>query len=190
MDNQVFTKLFEDIIEDPSNLHMKADLLALSKGEDKIELAKELTDENSNEASSSEGNLASKVRDMSIPEKIKLAIHGNQSARALLIRDNNKQIPQFVLGNAKITEGEILEFAKNNNLDEMVLRTIANNATWTRNYSIKLALICNPKTPIGISLRWLKLLQDKDLRLLSKSKNIPQVIPTQCRKLLEMRANK
>ena len=41
---------------------------------------------------------------MSVPEKIRLAMLGNQEARNLLIHDPNKVIPLAVLRNPKITE--------------------------------------------------------------------------------------
>ena len=57
-------------------------------------------------------------------------------------------------------------------------------------YPIKVALVSNPKTPLDISVKWLKHIKDKELRILAKSKNIPSALVNQCRKLLELRAKK
>jgi hypothetical protein len=116
-----------------------------------------------------------------------MALLGNQIARAILIRDTNRQIAQFVLSNPRITDTEILEFSKNANLDESVLRSIATCEEWMKHYSVKLGILSNPKTPVDISIKWIKYLQSKDLRGLAKSRGVPQVIVSQCRKLLETR---
>ncbi len=131
--------------------------------------------------------LANVIRDMSVPQRIKLALFGNQQARALLIRDSNKQVSSVVLTNPRIGESEIFDFAKNTQLDALLLRKIGNNLTWMKGYSVKFALVSNPKTPADVSMKWLKFITDKDLHRLSKSKGIPQVIISQSKKILEQR---
>ena len=161
-------------------------------GADDIKLPLELTQEKPvDEAESAEQggskSLAAIIRDLKLPGKIKLALLGNQTARAVLIRDSNRMISQFVLENPRLTENEVYEFARNKDLDDAIIRAIAVNNSWMKNYSIKWAIISNPKTPLDISVSWCKHLKEKELRLLAKSKNIPQALATQCRKLLEKR---
>jgi hypothetical protein len=64
------------------------------------------------------------------------------------------------------------------------LRLIAAGREWMRNYQIRLALTTNPKTPLVISMRQLQTLTERDIRQLAKSKNVPQAIASQCRRLL------
>ncbi|MCX7808645.1 MAG: hypothetical protein N2515_08555, partial [Deltaproteobacteria bacterium] len=49
---------------------------------------------------------------------------------------------------------------------------------WMSNYEIKRNLLFNPKTPVGISIRYVSHLYDADLRALSKSKGIPSALKT------------
>src|SRR5258708_2469767 len=49
---------------------------------------------------------AIKAADMTIPQKIKLAMFGNKTARTLMLREPNRLIQLFVLNNARITDGE------------------------------------------------------------------------------------
>ena len=153
---------------------------------DPTPLAKELTDEKEETST----NLTVLIGDMKLGKKIKLAMLGNMSARGILIKQNSRQVREAVLGNPKLTENEVLEFARNSNLDKQVLTAIAKNATWMKSYNLKYALISNPKTPINISMRWVKFLKDKELRYLSKSKGIPSALTNQLRKLLEIRTKK
>lgn len=124
-------------------------------------------------------NLISKMR---IPEKIKLAVFGNSIARGLLIRDPNKLIQGFVLKNPKLTSKEVEEFAKNPNLSEHVLRGIANSQTWMKGYAVKEAIVTNPKTPADLSLKWIRFLNESDLKRISKSKNVPHVVSVTAKK--------
>lgn len=132
-------------------------------------------------------NLAKAIKEMSVPQRMKLAMFGNQTARTILLRDANRLIPLFVLENPRITDNEILEISKNTQVDDAVLRQVGNNLEWMRNYAVKIALVSNAKTPLDIALRWLKYIKEKDLGRLAKSKNIPQVISTQAKKLVEKR---
>lgn len=138
--------------------------------------------------SKSEGKKPEDIRQIlsnaSLPQKIKFALLGNATCRALLIRDTNKMIQQFVLKNPRMQPSEIVEFAKNPNLSELVLRAIGNNTTWMKAYSAKVALMFNPKTPQDIGLKWLKFLNAPEIRRLAKSKNIPNVISVAARKRL------
>ncbi len=135
-------------------------------------------------------NLTVLIGDMKLGKKIKLAMLGNMSARAVLIKQNSRQVREAVIKNPRLTDAEILEFARNSNLDKHVFKLIAKNSTWMKSYNIKCAIVSNPKTPIDISMRWIKFLKDKELRNLSKSKGIPSALATQVRRLVELRNKK
>jgi len=66
-----------------------------------------------------------------------------------------------------------------------VLRIIASNRDWTKNYQVKLALATNPKTPQATALQFLNYLQDKDLKTTMKSRDVPSAVSTHARRLLQ-----
>jgi len=135
-------------------------------------------------------SVQAQIAECSIPQKIKLALFGNQLTRAILIRDSNKIIPFFVLQNPRLTSGEIQEIARSANSDSNVLRAIASNPAWLKDYQVKLALVCNPKVPINVSLPLVKYLKERELKQLARSKSIPQVLANGCAKLLGSRQPK
>lgn len=128
------------------------------------------------------GDIRSQLRDMGIPQKVKLAMFGNATCRMLLISDSNRLVQEAVLKNPQIQEREVHEFAKNSNVSDNVLRRISDSKTWMKSYIIKLNLVLNPKTPQDISLKWLRYLRQPDLKRIGGSKNIPQVIATAAKK--------
>jgi hypothetical protein len=132
-----------------------------------------------------DGDVRNSIAKMKLPEKIKAAMFGNATARTLLIRDSNRLVQQFVLKNPRIQLREIEDFAKNPNLSEQVLRLISGNPAWTKSYLVKLNLSMNPKTPSDLSVKWVRYLNQTDVRRLSKSRNVPQVVVTSARRRLE-----
>lgn len=182
--------LFSDLISETPDEVLRGQLEQVLSGADSIVLPEYFLVDGVDELKEDGGgSLFTIIAGLPLPAKIKLALGGNKMARAILVRDTNKQIPLFVLENPQITENEIYEIAKNANIDDSVLRTIASNPKWMKSYQLKLAIVSNPKLPIDLSIKWVKFLQDTDLRKLSRSKNIPQVLASQCLKLLTQRVN-
>jgi hypothetical protein len=89
-----------------------------------------------------------------------------------------------VLSSPKITETEVIAIAQSRSVSDEILRQISHNKEWTRSYSIKLALSTNPKTPQPQAIKFLNYLQDRDLKVLMKSKDVPSVISTHARRIL------
>ena len=71
-----------------------------------------------------------------IIERMKLAMKGTKGQRAQLIRDSNKLVAAAVLSSPKLTESEVETFSKMANVSEDVLRTIAMNRSWVKNYGV------------------------------------------------------
>ena len=135
-------------------------------------------------------SLYAQIVTMKVGERLKLALKGNRDARSLLLKDSNRLIQRFVLKNPRLTEDEILMVARNRNVDSDLLREIGEHKTWLRNYPIRLGLVTNPKTPLTIALHLVIQLQERDLRFLAKSKNVPQAVVAQARRLLLQRESR
>lgn len=128
-----------------------------------------------------------KVQKMTVAEKIQLALKGGREARALLIKDPNKQVSRNVLASPKITEQEIEFIAQSKNVSEEVLRIIGANRNWIRNYNVVCSLVNNPRTPLALSLGFVKNLKPKEMELVSKNRNIPEALRTTAAKMLRAR---
>ena len=153
-------------------------------GEELGDLARELVSDEEIEDESRAGNLLAAIQKMSVMQKIKLARLGGKEARTLLIRDRNKIVSTSVIGSPKITDSEIVTIAKSRNVSDEILRMISTNRDWTKNYQVKSALATNPKCPQPVALKFLNYLQDRDLRSIMKSKDVPSAISAHARRLL------
>ncbi len=128
-----------------------------------------------------------KLSDLSPAGKIRAATLGNAFARAVLIRDTNRQVSMACIRSPGVSDSEALRYASNRGLDDEIIRYIANHRQWLRLGSIKVALVNNPKCPVGISMRLLPHLAIRDLKQLARSKGISSVVASAAKNMLNQR---
>jgi hypothetical protein len=131
-----------------------------------------------------DSDVAQVLGSLSIVERMKLAMKGTKGQRAQLIRDSNKLVAAAVLSSPKLTESEVEAFAKMANVSEDVLRTIATNRSWVKNYGVIAGLTRNPKTPPGISMQMVQRLNERDLKMLAIDRNVPEAVRLAARKFV------
>jgi len=128
-------------------------------------------------------SMINRVMRMNMKDRMKLAMKGDREARNILIRDPNRIVAQAVVQNPKITEQEIEKIATMRTVPEEVLRLIAINRAWARNYQIMHKLAQNPRTPLSNAMTILTRLQTKDLLAMSKNRNVTEAIRKQAFRL-------
>lgn len=119
-----------------------------------------------------------------------LAMKGGREERMILIRDTNKIVALSVLKNPRMPDGEVEGIAAMRNISEDVLRSIGANREWVKNYSVVNALVHNPRTPPGISTNFISRLQTRDLKMLAKDRNVPEIIRRMSKKTIDVRLQK
>jgi hypothetical protein len=119
-----------------------------------------------------------------------LAMKGGRDERLILIRDTNKVVALSVLKNPRITEMDVEEIARMRNVTEEVLRTIGANREWSKRYSVSLSLTKNPRTPQAISVNFIARLGVKDLKDLSRDKNVPELVRRMAKRTYDLRSQK
>lgn len=162
---------------------------------DKVELSEEFIEEKEieeeedleEEQSVVYQNLLFAIKKMKLPEKLKLCLLGNAEARRILIKEPNRVVALAVLKNPKITEVEVNLAAQSTSVSEDILREIAKNREWARHYDIKYSLVTNPKSPPDISMNFLRHIRERDLREISRSKNVPGVIATAAKRIIQQK---
>ena len=122
-----------------------------------------------------EGNLT-KLSLLTVMQRIRIAYRGSREERLYLARDPNRLVAMAVLRSPKAREGDIEVIANMKTVSDDVLRTIGLRRQWTRKYPIVAALVKNPRTPIDVTLPLLPHLLPKDMRLLSKDRNVADAV--------------
>ena len=170
----------EAISDDEAEAALRAVL-----GDDLGHLARTLVEETDEDVAIDENsNLFAVIQNMTVMQKIKLARMGNKEARGLLVRDRNKIVAISAISSPKVNVQEVATIAKARNVSDEVLRVIAAKREWTRDYQVKLALCANPKCPRPTAVKFVNYLQDRDLKALMRSKDVPTAIATHARRIL------
>jgi len=120
--------------------------------------------------------LSMEIAEMTKAEKLRMAMVGNKAARALLVRDHNRQVAYAAVSSPQLTLPEAAEIAKSKDVSEEILRYIGNKKDFIKNAEVKHNLVFNPKCPVGVSLKFLGHMRADELRQLSRSRNVsPQI---------------
>jgi hypothetical protein len=131
--------------------------------------------------------LLQRLAKMSVSQRVQFAIKGGSEARRTLIRDSNKVVQRAVLQSPRLTDQEVEAFASMSSLTDEILRLIAGNRNFRKNYTVVRNLMNNPKTPLDVSLHMLPMLNAMDLKKLTTNKNIPETLRSTANKLQRQR---
>lgn len=133
-------------------------------------------------------SLLLRVKDLPVGQKLALAKKGNKDVRMILIKDSNEMVALEVAGSPRISDSEILAIAMMRDVSDKVLRYIANNRKYRQNKQIVLALLNNPRTPVGVSLGLgIQQLSDRELDDLAKNRNIPGAVSRAAKQIADRR---
>lgn len=116
-------------------------------------------------------------------EKIMEALKGERQARMMLIRDRNRAVWSAVLTSPKMNEADAEAIVQMRNVTPDVLREIGKKREWTKRYKVAHELVKNPKTPPEISSQLLPRMAARDLKSLTRDRNVPEMIRRQADKL-------
>ncbi len=126
-----------------------------------------------------------RIADMNKAEKIRTAMVGSASERAILVRDNNKMIARAAVKSPQIQESEAVMISKMRNVCDDVLMELARAARWKSSYQIKLNLVQNPRTPVHVAAKLIPYLFEHDVKSIAKSKNVTSPIQNAAKQQLQ-----
>jgi hypothetical protein len=96
-------------------------------------------------------------------------------------------VQRAVLQSPRLTDQEVEAFASMSSLTDEILRLIAKNRNFRKNYVVVRNLTNNPKTPLDVTLHMLPMLNPLDLKRLCTNKNVPETLRTTANKLHRQR---
>ncbi len=128
--------------------------------------------------------MAVRIREMSTPEKQKLARQGKRIARRILVRDNDKTIHKYVFFNPEIQIDEVIEYTRFNGLAQDAIEFITTNRIWMESRDVVFNIVRNPSTPTEIAVRFVIKLTPADWRMFVRPGVVKPAVMNQARKLL------
>ncbi|HEX9298029.1 MAG TPA: hypothetical protein VF881_19450 [Polyangiaceae bacterium] len=147
-----------------------------------------VSDEGQEEVAQKFVPLYARIRQMTIAQKIRMAMIGDAAERLLLMRDSNRLVASAAIRSPLIQEPEVVRVSASRVMSEEVLRCIALNKEWVRNYQVKLNLVTNPRTPFPVAARLVPYLREHELKGIAKSKNVTAPIAQAAKQQLDRKA--
>ncbi len=123
------------------------------------------------------------IRMLTVPQRLRLTRGASRVMRQILLRDANAQVAVAVLHHNNFSEQEMEQVVRSRSVLEDVLLEVAKRREWVARYSICRALISNPKTPVAISVRLLPKMSVRDLRLMSRDRNVADAVRSSATRL-------
>lgn len=143
----------------------------------------EVVEEEQEEEKGPPGPLSERLKQMTVNEKMQLALTGTRDERAALFRDTNKSLHLFVLKNPRIGLDEIQGAAKSPLVSPDALKMIAEHREWGSNPTVAASLVRNPKTPLPLALRLLDKVPLSELKAIAKGGARDQLVHAARKKL-------
>ena len=170
--------------EEPEELSAIAAILAEDEDttdEEAIEFAAEIdqvleTVEAEGEYDEKTGLTEGQVRALSAPLRVRLARGASRTLRGILLKDPNPQVAVMVLKASPVTESEAEQLAANRHVCDEVLTEVSKRREWITKYNIVHNLVKNPRTPVGIAVRFISRLSVRDLGHLKRDRNVPDAV--------------
>jgi len=128
--------------------------------------------------------------EMGVADKIKMAMSGDKEWRSIFLRDSNKLVSSAALKNPRITDGEVLALAKLKTTSDELIRIITMNKDWMKSYEMKKAIALHPRTPLNKSIRLMSVFSEKDIKTISKSKELPAAIVNNAKRMIMAKEKK
>jgi hypothetical protein len=132
-------------------------------------------------------SLFARMAGLNVVQRIRMAYKGSREERLFLVRDRNRLVSTAVLKSPKTAEADIESFANLKSVSEDILRLIGTNRQWTRKYSVVLALVRNPRSPVDVTMTLVNRLQAKDQKTLASDRNVPEVVRAFARRVVSRR---
>ena len=113
---------------------------------------------------------------ITLGEKRSLAKTKEKDILNRLLYDPSPLVVKNILANPRLTENDVIKMVSRRPNHEAVIKTIFMSEKWLSSYNVKLAIIKNPYTPVGIALGLLFFLKEQDLRDVSRDRSLHDVI--------------
>jgi hypothetical protein len=123
------------------------------------------------------------IEDMSVAQKVRLAMVGTTEARRILVRDVKAVVSLSVLRSPKLNTKDVAKFATDKAISKDVIHAIARSREWTKSYAVKLALLWHPKCPATRASHFVRYMHRKDIVALSRAKDVAGYVKSEARRI-------
>ncbi len=108
--------------------------------------------------------ILTRIPHIPVGEKLTLARRGPSRVAGALLAEGHPQALKLALGNAFLTESQVLKVLSKPGIAERVVKAVAQHSKWSCQYNVRVALVRNPHTPVPCVMAFLPNLTLRDLK--------------------------
>jgi hypothetical protein len=123
-----------------------------------------------------EGLLKDQLPDLRLGERITLGRLATPPVLRALLADTDDKVLAAALENPRLREADLVARLQGGKGSRALIEAIAASSRWMRSYALRLALVLEPKTPLGIALAQLTSLVGRDLRRIASTPGLPPLV--------------
>jgi hypothetical protein len=135
------------------------------------------------------GLTEAQVRSLPIPVRLKLARGAPRTLRTILVKDKNPMVAVAVITGNALGDSEVELIASSRAVVEEVLVAIGRNRQFVRKYFVLHSLVKNPRMSVGMARRFVSRLSVRDLKALSKDRNISHAVRSTAARLYKIKTS-
>jgi len=132
--------------------------------------------------------ILTRIPHLPVGEKLTLARRGPARVAGAILAEGHPQAVKLALGNAFLTESQVLKVLAKAGVPERVVTAIAHHPKWSCQYNVRAALVRNPHTPPTSVHAFLPNLTLRDLKDIAGLEGLAPHVKRYIRKELERRA--
>jgi hypothetical protein len=117
--------------------------------------------------------ILARIPQLPLGQKLTLARRAPARVVGSLLAEGHPQVIPPALDNAFLTEAQVLKVLARENVSERVVLAIAKHLKWSHAYTVRLALLRHPLTPLDRILAFLPDLTQRDLEDLAETTALP-----------------
>jgi hypothetical protein len=131
--------------------------------------------------------LVERLADLRLGERISLGRMATPPVLRALLLDADPRVVQACLPNPRLREDDLVASIRLGDVPVVLLDCAGRSRRWTECYSVRLALVLQPRTPLSLALAQLTSLVRRDLRRVTKAGGLRPLVQAAATRVLEGR---
>lgn len=123
-----------------------------------------------------EAQLRDMLRDMRPGDRITLGRLATAAVLRDLLKDGDERVLSAALDNPRLREDDLLAAIRDPAATRALLARVPEGFRWRDRYAVRLALVLQPRSPLGVSLGQLSSLLVRDLRQVAQERSLPPLV--------------
>jgi len=123
-----------------------------------------------------ESRLRERLPELELGEKISLARSAPPGLLSVLAVDESHRVIAALLSNPRLLESHVVAIVRREKTPTEVLRVVAASERWVSRPSVRVGVLCHPRTPVHAALSLLAGLSPREIRKLLAEKPLPPVV--------------